>query len=74
MLDDKLAGCQVAQRTVGTAFVVVPPPCFDGTFGVIQRQKLMHVQTLVAQTSIEGFDVTVVGGFAGRVKSSCTPR
>jgi hypothetical protein len=60
MLDDKLSGCQGTQCAVETLFVVILSPGFDYAFGVIEGQKLMHVQARIAQASVEGFNVSVV--------------
>ena len=50
---------------MGPFLVVVPPPCFDLRLAVGDRRALMHVQALVAQLAVEGFDVHVLDGTAG---------
>jgi len=55
---------QVAEGTVGPVVIVVPPPRFDEPLRVIEREELMHIQAFVAQASVEGFNVPVVGGLA----------
>lgn len=45
--------------------VVVVSPRFDDRLCVVERLELMHVQALVAQAGVEGFNVAVVRGFAG---------
>lgn len=45
--------------------VVVEAPGFDLPPSILERDELLHVQALVAQASLEGFDVGVFHGFAG---------
>ena len=47
-----------------TLFIVVDAPRFDKGLRVVERLKLMHVQTCIAPSRIEGFDMPIVGGFA----------
>ena len=43
-----------------TELVVVPSPAFYFVSGVLQRHKPVHVQLLIPETSIEGFDIRTV--------------
>ena len=45
--------------------MVVASPCVEDTFRMIEREKLMHVQALIAQAAVEGLEVSVVGRLAG---------
>ncbi len=54
-----------------TIFVVVGTPCFDGALRVFERQKLMHVQALVAQPPVEGFNMPVVRRLARSGEVEC---
>src|SRR5262249_10904884 len=60
----KLGRCQVPERAVWPIVVVVAAPGFDLLPGVVEREELMHVQALVAQASVEGFDEGVLHGLA----------
>lgn len=61
----KLPWGQVSQGAVRPVFVVVPLPSFELRAGVVKRQELLHVQTLVPQPAVEGLDVPVIRGFTG---------
>ena len=47
-----------------TLLVVVDAPCFDRGLRDVERLEMMFVQTFIAQSRIEVFDVPVVDGFA----------
>ena len=49
---------------MGSMFVVIPSPRLAHQFRVVETQKLMHVQALIAQAAVERFDVPIVGGLA----------
>ena len=59
-MGDELARSQVPERAVGAMLVVVEASGFDLPPGVLERDELMHVQALVAQAPVEGFDVGVL--------------
>ena len=40
--------------------IVVPPKCVDLLLRILDRREPMHVQTLFAESSVEGFDGRVV--------------
>jgi hypothetical protein len=50
---------------VWTAVIVVLPPRLQNLFHVVERSKLIHVQTLITQSTIKRLDHSVLGGFAG---------
>jgi len=49
---------------VGTASIVVDPPRLDLRFGILERQKLIDVQTLVPQATVEALYVAVFRGLS----------
>src|SRR6185503_10595907 len=51
------------QRVVRTALIVVDAPGFDLGLRIRDRCELMHVQTLVAQASVERFNEGVFHRF-----------
>ena len=61
----KLLWRDIIESHVRPSLIVVAPPSFDDRFGVFHGFEPMHVQALVAQRSIEGLHVTVIGRFAG---------
>jgi hypothetical protein len=42
--------------------VVIHPPRFDLAPRILDRQELIHVQTLVAQLAVEGLDEAIFYG------------
>src|SRR6476619_2156403 len=59
-----LVRCQVAERAVRAALIVIDSPGFDLCLRVRDRGELVHVQTLVAQPSVERLDEGVFHRFA----------
>ena len=47
-----------------TAVLVVMPPRRQILFNVVQRNKVVHVQTLIAQSLVDRLDRPVLGGLA----------
>ena len=43
--------------------MVVPPKCINLLFRILDRREPMHVQTFLAEPSVEGFERGVVGRF-----------
>jgi len=52
--------CQVTERAVRSKPIVIDPPGFDLGAGILHRQEVRDVQTLIAQSSIERFYVPVL--------------
>ncbi len=48
-----------------TTLIVVEPPRFDDGPGLSKRGKLVHVQTLVSQSSVKRFNTGVSHWLAG---------
>jgi hypothetical protein len=46
------------------ALIAIATPDLDDRLGVVDRFEPMHVQTLVAQGSIEGLHIAVIGRLA----------
>ena len=46
--------------------IVLTPPRFDQNLGLLQRVENFAVQELIAQPSVEAFDVAVLPGAAWR--------
>ena len=44
-----LVRCQVAERAVRSALIVVDAPRFDLCFGILDRRELVDVQTFVSE-------------------------
>ena len=59
----KLIRCQVPERAMGSARIVINPPCFDLRFRICERNKLIHVEALVAQPPVQRFDERVFDRF-----------
>src|SRR6202522_517002 len=55
----------VVERAVRTLAVVLAPPACQGASYVIQRSEPACVQTLIAQPSVEAFDMPVLHRLAG---------
>lgn len=53
----------MSQRAVGSV-VIVPSPCFNFLFGIVDRSELFGVQKLVSQSSVEALYVPVFRGFS----------
>ena len=49
----------IAQRTVWSHRIVIPPPSLGKNFGLQQRIEDLPIQKLVSQFSVEGLDVAV---------------
>src|SRR5438552_3203515 len=63
-LSNKLIRRQVAERAVRAALIIVEPPDFNEVLGLGERAELVHVQTLVSQSAIKGFNTGILHGFA----------
>ena len=50
-LSNELIRRQVAERAVRAALIIVEPPGFKDVLSLSERDELMHVQTLVAQSA-----------------------
>src|SRR4029453_6541702 len=59
-----LVRCQMAERAVRPALIVIDPPRFDLGPGGLDRRELMHVQTLVAKAPVEGLNKGVLHRFS----------
>src|SRR5439155_13963863 len=59
-LQPELLRCPVVQRVVRTLAVVLAPPTCQGASYVVQRSEPAWVQALVAQPSVEAFDMCVL--------------
>jgi len=72
-LERQIRWGQMAQRAVWTMMILIMPPRskYLACFG--QGWKVIHVQTLVAQSSVERRDKSFSAGLPGRMKSSFTP-
>ena len=60
----KLIRCQVPERAMGSALIVINPPCFDLRFRICERRDLVHVQAFITQPAVTRFDVSVFHGLA----------
>ena len=52
--------CQVAQRTVRAHLVVIDSPAFDGFPRIVQSEKPVFVEALLAELAMKAFDVAVL--------------
>ena len=63
-LSNKLIRRQVAERAVRAALITVEPPDFNDVLGLGELAELVHVQTLVVQSAVKGFNKGIIHGFA----------
>ena len=49
---------------MGAVMIVIIPPGLQYRAHVVQRRKLVNVQTFVSKSSVERFDEAVLGGLA----------
>ena len=47
---------------MGSALIVINPPCFDLRFRICERRDLVHVQAFITQPAVTRFDVSVFHG------------
>lgn len=64
MIGCEFGRCLVAQRSVRSELVVVPPPCGDEDTGLGQTRKPVVVQAFVAKSSVKALDERILGGLA----------
>lgn len=64
-LSNNLIGRQVAERAVSATLGIVEPSGFKDMLNLSVRDELMHVQTLVAQSSVKRFHKSIFHRFAG---------
>src|ERR1700678_3037752 len=64
-LQPELLRRPVVERAVRTLAVVLAPPTRQGASHVIQRSEPACVETLVAQSTVEALDVSVLHRLAG---------
>ena len=69
-----LVRCQVPERAVRTALIVIDAPLVDLGLRIRDRRELVDVQALIAEPAVERLDEGISTGLPGRMKSSCTPR
>ena len=55
---------QSTKRAVWPVVVIVMLPCLQHLPNLIQRSKLINVQTLITQSAVKSFNQPVLGGFA----------
>ena len=55
----------MADRAMGTFFVVVSAPILHLRSGIVKRQEPVSVQTLGPELAVEGFDKRIVRWLAG---------
>jgi hypothetical protein len=63
--------CQVAQGAVWTHLVVIDSPAFDGLPRIVQSEKPVLVEALLAELAMEAFDVAVLHRSAGCDEVQC---
>ena len=56
----KLLGRTIIQCAVRSHLVVVAPPALELVLDVAQIEKSFDVETLIAKSPVEGFDVAIV--------------
>src|SRR6202051_1553910 len=56
----KFLRCQVAQSAMWSHLVVIDPPAFDGLPRIVQSEKPVFVEVLLAELAMEAFDVAVL--------------
>ena len=44
--------------------IIVEPPGFNLCLGIGERSELVHVQTLISQETVKGFNKGILHGFA----------
>jgi len=62
----------VADRAMGTFFVVVPAPILHLFLGVGKAQESMGVEAFFPEAAVEALDESVLDGFALRNEVPCT--
>lgn len=64
---------RVAESTVRTFFVVVPPPSFDLVPRIIQAEEPMLVEAFLPEPAVEGLDIGVVRRLPGMTSAPSNP-
>ena len=64
-LQGECIGRDAADGAVGAELIVLGAPVFDEQTGLGERTEPMLVETVVAESAIEGLDESVLGGLAG---------
>jgi hypothetical protein len=55
---------QVSERAVWSALIVIMPPHFDLRSRIVERRELVHVQALIAESSVERLNEGIFHRFA----------
>lgn len=71
-------GCELCRRAVGqrrmrAMMVVIMQPDRQLAASISEAKEHLHVQALIAQSSVEAFDMPFSTGRPGGMKSRCTP-